>query len=112
MGAPLVLEPILCLSFAAEGEAPRIQGGYLARRFPGIGPGLLSGAVGPVARARVPEPLLVELSFHGDDFRILLVRFHPCPCRGIVSVKLDEVPDICCLVKSVWGLDPSALGIL
>ena len=73
MGAPLVLDPIFCLSFAVEGESSRIQGGSLARRFPGIGPGLLSGAVGPVVRARVPEPLFVELSRHGNDFRVLLV---------------------------------------
>ena len=112
MGAPLVLDPIFCLSFAVEGEAPRIQGGFLARQLPGIGPGLIFGAVGTVVWARVPEPLLVELSRHGDDFCILLVRFHSCPCRGIISVKLDEVPNLCRLVESVWGLDPSALGIL
>ena len=73
MGAPLVLDPILCFSFSVEVEAPRIHGGSLARRFPGIGPGLLSRAVGPVVRARVPEPLLVDLSRHGDDFRVLFV---------------------------------------
>ena len=73
MGAPLVLDPIFCLSFSVEGKATRIQGGSLARLFPGIGPGLLSGAVGPVVRAQVPEPLLVEVSRHGDDFRVLLV---------------------------------------
>ena len=113
MGAPLILDPILCLSFAVEGEAPRIQGGSLSRRFPGIVPGLISGEVGPVVRAQVPEPLLVELSRHGNDFRVRLVRFHPCrPCQGIVSVKHDEVPNLCHLVESVSGLDPSALGIL
>ena len=73
MGTPLVLDTILCFSFVVESEAPKIQGGSLARRFPGIGPGLLSGAVGPVVRARVPEPLFVELSRHGNDFRVLLV---------------------------------------
>ena len=45
----------------------------LALQFPGIDPGLLSGAVGPVVWARVLEILLVELSRHGDDLRVLLV---------------------------------------
>ena len=112
MGTPLLLDPIFCFSFAVEGEAPMIKGGSLARRFPRIGPGLLAGAVGPVVQAQVPEPLFVELSRPRDDVCVLLVSFHPCPRRGIVCVKLDEVPDICCLVESVWGLYPSALGIL
>ena len=73
MGTPLLLDPIFCFSFSVEGEVPRIQGGSLAQRFPGIGPGLLSGAVGPVVRARFSEPLFVELSRHGDDFRVFLV---------------------------------------
>ena len=73
MGAPLFLDPIFCFIFSVEGEAPRIQGGYFAQRLPGIGPGLLSGAVGPVVWAQVTEPLFVNLSRHGDDFRVLLV---------------------------------------
>ena len=48
MGAPLVLDPIYRIGFAVEGEAPRVQGGSPARRFPGIKPGLLTGAVGPI----------------------------------------------------------------
>ena len=73
MGTPLVLHSIFCFSFAVESEAPRIQGGSIAQRFPGIGPGLLARAVGPIVRARFPEPLCVEVSRHGNDFRVLLV---------------------------------------
>ena len=73
MGAPLVLDPIFCFGFDVKGEAPRIQGGSFAQQLPGIGPGLISGAVGPIVRSRVPEPLFVELSCHGDDFWVLLI---------------------------------------
>ena len=73
MGTPLVLDPAYRLGFAVEGEAPRIQGGSLARRFAGIDPGLLSGAVGIIVRVRVLEPLLVELYHHGDDICVLLI---------------------------------------
>ena len=79
MGAPLVLDPTHRLGFAIEGEAPRIQGGSLDRRFPGIDPGLLSGAVGPFVQARVIKLLLVELGRHGDDLHVFLVRLHQCP---------------------------------
>ena len=54
MGAPLVLDPIFCFGFDVKGEAPRIQGRSLARGFPEIGPGLLSGTVEPIVRALVP----------------------------------------------------------
>ena len=73
MGAPLVLDPTYRLGFAAKGEAPRIQGGSLARRFPGIDPGLISGAVVPIVPARVLGIVLVELCCHGDDICVLLI---------------------------------------
>ena len=101
MGAPLELDPTNRLGFAVEGEAPRIQGGSLARRFAGIDPGLLSGAVGIIVRVQVLEILLVELGRHGDDLRVLLVQIHPCPRRGIVGVELDEFPDFSLLIESI-----------
>ena len=52
MGAPLLLDPTYLLGFSVKGEAPRIQGGYFVRRFPGIYHGLLSGVVGPLSFGR------------------------------------------------------------
>ena len=73
MGTPLVLDLTYRIGFAVKGEAPRIQGGSLVRRFPWIDPGLVSGTVGSVVWAQVLEPLFVELCCHGNDLCVLLV---------------------------------------